>query len=183
MEWLFGTAFAEGGDALALLVWGAPAFLVLSVASAILVAEERATTTAALTLPMVPAALAGYVLAVPRFGIRGAAAVTSAIAVATALASLVAAARLAGARLPAATVVRTAAASALAWCVARAIPVRGAWLLLALTAATLSGLAALLLLGESRLGDLRALLRWMRERRELRRKGAATEPPLVDDPA
>ena len=119
MGWIFGAEFADGGALLALLIWGAPAFLVLSIATAILVAAGRPGVVAALSAPMVPAALVSYAIVVPRLGAAGVAAATSAIAVATAGAALVMACRVAGIALPFRTAIRTMLGAAVAFAAAR----------------------------------------------------------------
>jgi O-antigen/teichoic acid export membrane protein len=78
---VYGSAFAPAGPVLGVLIFGALAGLMLAVASAILTAGGRPRWVLGLTAPLVPAALAGYALAIPRFGVMGAASVTALVAV------------------------------------------------------------------------------------------------------
>jgi O-antigen/teichoic acid export membrane protein len=148
MAWIFGPAFVDGGPVLGVLIAGAPPFVVISVATAIFTARSRPRAPVVLTAPMVPAALLGYWLAIPRWGGLGAAWVTALALVATGLACLLALRRLAGIAPPAATALRTAAVSIATFFAARALPVGGWWLPLELPLLVLAGAAALLALGE-----------------------------------
>jgi lipopolysaccharide exporter len=76
---LFGEAFAAAGPVLAVLSIASLANVVLVVASTLLVATDRAGTTVAIAAPLVPVAIAGHLLAIPRFGGLGAATVTAAV--------------------------------------------------------------------------------------------------------
>jgi O-antigen/teichoic acid export membrane protein len=161
MSWLFGPEFAGGGPILALLVWGAPAFLAISIATAILVAGNRPGATARLTVPMAPLALAGYLVVVPERGPLGAAAVTTGIVLLAALACLAAVRALWGVAPSPGTVARGAAAALLAYSLARALPAGGAWLLVELPAVAAIGCALQLLLGEASREELGRLKRWV----------------------
>jgi len=181
MAWLFGADFAAGGRTLALLVWGAPAFLVISVASAILIAAGRAAATAALTVPVVPIALAAYAIVVPRFGIAGAAAVTSAFALLAAAAFVLATRRLAEVAPPLASFARVAVATAAAFGAAHAGAGAGLHPLLLLPLAATAGVVALALLGEVRPGEILALRRALRKRRSAPEGGSRAEAATLDD--
>jgi lipopolysaccharide exporter len=99
---LFGEDFAAAGPLLAVLSVASLANVLLVVASTLLVATDRAGTTVAIAAPLVPVAIAGHVLAIPRFGGLGAATVTAAVScvaagvAAIALARVMNAARFAG---------------------------------------------------------------------------------------
>jgi O-antigen/teichoic acid export membrane protein len=181
MAWLFGPRFADGGDALALLVWGAPAFVVISVASAVLVSAGRAGATALLPVMALPVAAAAYALAVPRFGPLGAASVTSAVGLLLAGAFVAAAARLARVALPAATPLRAAFATAVAFAVARLVPGQGFALLATLPLAVATGVATLFLTGEVRRGEIASLRESIRSSRTAGREGGSAT--ALDDPA
>lgn len=161
MAWIFGADFRAGGPLLALLIWGAPGFLVISVATAVLVAGQRPGATLRLILPMVPVALAGYVLAIPRWGPLGAALVTSAVVLAIALACLLAVRSLWGVAPPLATLLRATGIGALVFLGARALPLEGAWLALELPLLVVAGAAAFLALGEASRAELAAVRRWL----------------------
>lgn len=111
---IFGAAFAATGPLLAVLIFGAIAMVMVSVASALLTAGGRASWTLMAALPVAPLALAGYVVAIPRFGAEGAAAVTASAAGIGALLALVAVRRAWGMGPPLGTAVRAAVATALA---------------------------------------------------------------------
>jgi O-antigen/teichoic acid export membrane protein len=168
MAWIFGAEFRAGGPLLALLIWGAPAFLVISVATAVLVAGGRPEATLRLTLPMVPVALAGYALAVPHWGSLGAALVTSTVVLAIAIACLLAVRSLWGVAPPLPTLLRAAGIGALAFLGARALPLEGAWLLVELPLLVALGWGAFLALGEASRDELDTVRRWLRRSPELR---------------
>ena len=76
----FGTEFKSGGRALAVLIFGSFALMAIPVASAVFVAIGKPGRTVWLSAPLVPLALAGHGLFVPRYGAIGAAAVTTGVA-------------------------------------------------------------------------------------------------------
>jgi O-antigen/teichoic acid export membrane protein len=100
---VFGPAFMPAGPLMALLVFAALGMLVVSVSTALLVAANRPRRTLTLTGPLVPLALTGHVLLIPRLGPIGAAAVTTTVAGLAALAALVVVDRTWRIRPPAAT--------------------------------------------------------------------------------
>ena len=77
VEMLFGTAFAEAAPLVAVLIVGAAALVLVAIASALLVALGRPWPAVVLTAPLLPLALLGHVLVVPRLGALGAALVTT----------------------------------------------------------------------------------------------------------
>ena len=159
MAWLYGEGFRAGGSVLALLIAGAPFFLVISVAAAILIAAGRPRSPVRLTAPMVPIALLGCAWAVPRFGAVGAAAVTTLTVFAAALASLAQVYGVWRIAPPAATVARSAVVGAALYAAAAFLPYGGAWLLLEIPALVAAGGALYLVLGEATVADLGRLFR------------------------
>ena len=87
---IFGARFAPTGALLSVLIFGAIAVVVISVASALLTAAGKATWAMIAALPIVPLAVAGHLLVIPRYGASGAAVVTMAVAAVGALLALVA---------------------------------------------------------------------------------------------
>ncbi|MDQ6886163.1 MAG: lipopolysaccharide biosynthesis protein [Gemmatimonadota bacterium] len=85
---IFGSSFAPAGPALALLIFAALAVLIISVASAILIAAGRPRWVARIALPLPALALAADLVAIPRWGMRGAAGVTLLAALCGAAAAL-----------------------------------------------------------------------------------------------
>jgi O-antigen/teichoic acid export membrane protein len=161
MAWLYGEEFRQGGSWLAILIAGAPGFLVISIAAAILIAAGRPEIPVRVTAPMVPLALVGCLWAVPRYGGAGAAAVTTLTVVAAALASLERVYRVWRIAPPVSTVVRSAVVATGLYLAAAALPHGGAWLMLELPALAVLGVALYLVLGEAsadELGRLRRVL-------------------------
>ena len=74
---LFGASFQETGRFLPALIFGAAATLPLTVALTALIADGKPRMTVALTGPLVPLALLGHMLIIPRYGPLGASAVTA----------------------------------------------------------------------------------------------------------
>ncbi|MCX6545215.1 MAG: oligosaccharide flippase family protein [Acidobacteria bacterium] len=76
---MFGQAFAAAGPILAVLSVASLANVELVLASTLLVAHDRVGTTVAIAAPLVPVAIVGHLLAIPRFGGFGAAVVTATV--------------------------------------------------------------------------------------------------------
>ena len=98
---LFGASFAGAAPVLAVLCLAALANVALVVASTLLVANDHAEATVAIAAPLVPLAVAGHLLAIPRFGGVGAASVTAAASCIAAAVSLVVLTRVTGIAGPA----------------------------------------------------------------------------------
>lgn len=73
----FGQPFEPAAPLFALLIWGAVAFVMISVLMTIVTAARPPRLTLMLSAPLVPLALAGYWVMIPRFGGLGAAFVTA----------------------------------------------------------------------------------------------------------
>ena len=110
---IYGPAFSETGPLLAVLIFAALMMVMIAVASAILVAAGRPTWAMIAVLPVAPMALAGHLVAIPRFGARGATVVTLGVAATGAGLALVAIYRAWRVRAPWATIARATAATAL----------------------------------------------------------------------
>jgi O-antigen/teichoic acid export membrane protein len=75
----FGQAYAGAAPVLAVLSMASPANIMLVIASTILIANDRVGATVAIAAPLLPLAIVGQMLAVPRLGGLGAAIVTAAV--------------------------------------------------------------------------------------------------------
>ena len=73
----FGQPFEPAGPLLAVLIWGAVAFVMISAMMVIVTAVRPPRLTLMLSAPLVPLAIAGYWVMIPRFGAIGAAFVTT----------------------------------------------------------------------------------------------------------
>jgi len=78
---VFGSAFTPSGPLLALLIFGAIANVMLMVSLTIVTADGRPDRTVVFTAPLVPLALVGHLILIPRFGGQGAALVTVAVSI------------------------------------------------------------------------------------------------------
>jgi O-antigen/teichoic acid export membrane protein len=86
---VFGTAFVPAGPLLALLIGGAVASVMLMVSLTIMTAAGLPARTVMFTAPLVPLALGGHFLLIPRLGQQGAALVTVGVSLLGASAAVV----------------------------------------------------------------------------------------------
>jgi O-antigen/teichoic acid export membrane protein len=122
---LFGVSFQGSGRFLPALIFGTVATLPLSVALTVLIADGKPRMTYVLTGPLVPLALLGHVVIIPRYGPFGASLVTASVAFIGMLIGLVTVGRLWGVMPPLGTVVRTLVVSLLALAAAMTWPTSG----------------------------------------------------------
>lgn len=115
----FGAAFADAALLVPWLAFAAMAILFLGVASAILVADDHPWDPVVVTAPLVIASVAGFAVAIPRFGAVGAAAVTAVVAFAAAVGAAIAVHRRLAVAPPATTLVWSVLASVLAFATSR----------------------------------------------------------------
>jgi O-antigen/teichoic acid export membrane protein len=87
---VFGAAFAGTGPLLALLLLGGAGSVLLSLSTAQMLATGRYRAPVIVAAPMLAAAVAGHLFAIPRWGAAGAAAVTAAAALAAGIAAVLA---------------------------------------------------------------------------------------------
>jgi O-antigen/teichoic acid export membrane protein len=153
---IFGRAFLAAAPLLGPLLLGATALATLSLTTAILTAVGRPGWTFALAGPLVPLALLGHLIAIPRWGALGAATVSALVASIGALASTMAVYRVWAVLPPAATVGRTLLVSAAAFALAAAWPASGAILIVKLAALSVVVAVLLFALGEFSAHDLAA---------------------------
>jgi O-antigen/teichoic acid export membrane protein len=85
---IFGMPFVDASPLLGFLIFAALAMVMISVTTAVLTAAGKPGWTFALTAPMVPLAIVGHLLAIPKFGPVGAAAVTTLFSLLGVLATL-----------------------------------------------------------------------------------------------
>jgi O-antigen/teichoic acid export membrane protein len=156
----FGPAFRPAAPLLAVLIFGAVAQVLIAVAMAILTAAGRPRWTLVLTGPMIPLAVVGHAVLIPKFGLLAAALVTTGVGCLGALASLVAVSRLGHVQFPLATLFRSALLCAIAYVLAGAGPDSPVWLLLRLAALAFALVAAFWLLEEFREANL-SRFRWL----------------------
>jgi O-antigen/teichoic acid export membrane protein len=132
MRLVYGPGFETAGPWLALLLAGSIAMCVVSVGSAILTAAGHALLALGLLAPLLPLAIAGQLLLIPRLGPLGAALVSASIAILGALALLVAAPRVFGSPVPLAGLLRSAGVALLVFGLSAAWPTPGALVLVKL---------------------------------------------------
>ncbi len=140
MRFVYGRPFEAAGPVLAVLVLGVVGMCGVSITTSVLAAAGRPGLGLALVAPVLPLALAGHLIAIPRLGALGAALVTSTLAWAATFVSALAVGRRYRAWPSAGTLVRCGLLAAAAYALARAWPTTGALLVVKLL--VLSGLVA-----------------------------------------
>jgi O-antigen/teichoic acid export membrane protein len=129
---IFGEPFAAMAPILAWLVTGGFVMLVMTVCLTLMIAFGYPRLLILVTGPLVPLALAGHILAVPRWGAVGAAAVTGCLSVMAAVAAAVLSARVCGLAFPWASLWRALLGAGLAFGYAVLWPAVGLWVFLKL---------------------------------------------------
>jgi O-antigen/teichoic acid export membrane protein len=160
---VFGSRFLPVAPLLSVLIIGALARASITVTSTILTAAGKPSWTSALTAPLLPLAIAGHLLVIPRFGPLGAASVTTLLSGLGALVGFLAVRRLWGILPPAATVLRSLLLSVPAYGTAVAWTTPGPLLFVKLSAIGLMVLLGFLMLGEFSSAEIalaRSLLSW-----------------------
>lgn len=160
---VFGPPFSPAAPLLALLIFGALALTMISVTTAILTAGGKPGWTFALAGPLVPLAIAGHLLLIPRLGAIGASLVTTLFAHLGALATVVAVYRLWQILPPAATVWRSTLLCGVAYALAVLWPTPGLLVLLKLPVVGLIIGLLFLVMGEFSAGEIalvRSIFRW-----------------------
>jgi O-antigen/teichoic acid export membrane protein len=87
---VFGARFVATGPLLSVLIFGAIAVVMISVASVLLTATGKAAWAMIVALPIVPLAVVSHLLVIPRYGASGAAVVTLVVASVGAVLALIA---------------------------------------------------------------------------------------------
>jgi O-antigen/teichoic acid export membrane protein len=157
VELVFGGAFAPAAALLALLIFAALAWTMVSIDTALLTAAGKPGWTLALTAPLLPIALAGHLVFVPPLGSIGAALVTTVVAGLGVLVMGPAVYHVWGVLPPANTVWRSILLTGLAYGLAASAPAPGHLLLLKLPVIMLIIVLAFLWLGELRPSEVSLL--------------------------
>jgi O-antigen/teichoic acid export membrane protein len=169
VELLFGGTFIEAAPLAAWMMLVAETLIVISVATALLIARGRLWRTVLLTAPLLPLSILGHALLIPRYGAVGAAGVTAATGALAAAACVLAAILVWDLRLPVGTLLRSLILAGVAYVAASAWPAPGFLLFVEGTVLSLLVLAGYVLSGElsrDELARIRALLsaEWRRLR-------------------
>jgi O-antigen/teichoic acid export membrane protein len=155
---IFHSAFLPAAPLVSILIFGALAMVMISVTTAIVTAAGKPNWAFALNGPLVPLALVGHLLLIPRFGPIGASLVTTLFAGVGALASIVAVYALWRILPPLATFWRSVLLCGCAYALAALWPTPGFLLFVKLAILGLAIVSAFFLLGEFA-GDEIALVR------------------------
>ena len=145
---VFGARFAATGRLLSVLIFGAIAVVMISVASALLTAAGKATWAMIAALPIVPLAVACHLLVIPRYGASGAAVVTLVVASVGAVLALAAVRRAWHMWAPPATALRALVVTAAAMLVGSRWPTAGPMVLVELAVMSLAVVVCLVAMGE-----------------------------------
>ena len=145
---LFGEKFAAAAAPLAVLIFGALALLMVSVATSIFTAASLPSRAFQLTAPLVLSAAIAHFFVIPRFGMFGAAIVTTAVATSGALAAVLLVYQLWRVAPPRLTLLRAVLVSIAAYALAAYVPTAGWWVVLKLCSGAALCALALLSSGE-----------------------------------
>lgn len=159
---IFGPLFLPAAPLLARLIFGAMALVMISVSAAILTAADKPGLTFAVTGPMLPLAIAGHWILIPRLGSVGASLVTTVVAGLGAIVAVLLVYRVWRILPPAGTLLRSILVCVLAYALATFWSTPGVVLLLKLPAIVLVIVLAFLVLGEFGAGEIvlvRSMLR------------------------
>lgn len=161
---IFPPEFSAAGPLVSVLLFAGVASVTIAATNSLFIAHDRPGWTLLLSGPLVPLAIVGYLLFVPRYGAAGAAAVTTICTVLGAIAGVVAAIRLWELTLPLTTIAHSLILAAGAFAAAYFWPTPGLWVVpkLIFICALLAG--AFLLSGELKANEI-SFLRSMIPRR------------------
>lgn len=152
---LFGAQFAGAGPLLAILVFAGLAIMMINLINAILIACGKPNWTLWLAVPLLPAAIAGHLVAIPRFGPIGAASVSTLVAGLGAAAGLIAVCRHLKIEAPVATLFRSVLLSLMAYPLVYFRPFHGFAAAGMMAFACVLVLAGFFALGEFRQNEIR----------------------------
>ena len=161
--WIFGTSFSPAADLLPALMFGAHALVMIAIVTAILTAAGNPKRTVAFTGPLVPLAITGHLLLIPRLGALGAALVSMSVAWIGALVAVFVVYRSWHILPPAGTLWRSIVASVGAYVLAALWPTPDFLLFVKLPAVAFFIVLVFLVLGEFTTAEmtfLRALVGW-----------------------
>jgi O-antigen/teichoic acid export membrane protein len=162
---IYNPEYAPAANVLRALIVGAWGMVVVSTASAILIAYARPNLVLALTLPLMPIALVAHLLVIPHFHATGAACVTTLTAVACALGFVIACGRVCHAAPGVGTCMRSLLIAAAAYATAVEWHASGLMVVVKITALCLAVLISLPLTGELSRPDWTMLASLMPPRR------------------
>ena len=148
VSFVFGSAFVPAGRIFSLLIFETLAFVTIKICTAILTALGKQNWTFRITGPMVPFAILGHLLLIPRFGPIGAAVVTTTGASLASLAAVFTVFLSWEFAIPKRTIVYSLMCSALALLTAVIWPAQGILVLLKMSIISTTIIAAFLLLRE-----------------------------------
>ena len=151
---VFGPQYISAAPLLALLIFSALAWVMISVATTILTATGKPTWPFAVTWPMLPLAFIGHMLLIPRLGPVGASLTTTVLTILGAMATVLAVYRIWRVAPPPATFMRSIMICAVAFALATLWPAPGFLLLVKLLAIALVIPLAFLLTGELKTDEL-----------------------------
>lgn len=164
---IFGAPFALTGAVLSVLIFGAIAVVMISVTSALLTAAGRPRWTMISAVPVLPLALVGHLLVIPRYGAMGAAAVTATAAAIGAVLALATVRRAWHLWPPASTVARSLVATTLTAAIGTWWTTAGAMVVVELAAMSLIAVVLLIAMGEVAAHERRAALSLLRRAPEI----------------
>lgn len=148
VQLIAGPDFAPAGPLLAVLIFEALTGTLLSVANAILTAAGNANWTFIIAWPLVPLALIGHLLMIPRFGALGAAVVTTGLTTCGMVAAVGAVWRQWRVTLPVASAARSVVLCAMAYTLAAWWPTGGSLLVVKLSAVSTLVMVGFMVSGE-----------------------------------
>lgn len=148
VRFIFGAEFAASGPLLARLIVASWAWLVIAVASTVLIAAGRPTWPLWVSVPLAIAVVPAHMWAIPRWGAVGAASVTTIVSLVGALSMLGLVFRAWEIAIPLRSVARGAVVLALAFTLATTWTTPGALVVLKLVTGCTGIVAAYLVLGE-----------------------------------
>jgi O-antigen/teichoic acid export membrane protein len=167
---IYGERYSSAAPLLAILIHAALAWLTISVASAILIAGGKPSWPFRIIGPMVPLALGGHLLLIPKFGPIGASLVTTLISTFGAVSTIVAVYQVWNSLSLISTIVRSAGVSALVILLAMLWPTPGFLVLFKIFVISLLIVAGVFLLrefGRAEISFVGSMLR-LTDRREKR---------------
>lgn len=145
---IFGARFAPAGALLSVLIFSAIAVVMISVTSALLTAAGHARWTMLSAVPVLPLALVGHLVVIPRYGATGAASVTVTVSAIGAVLALAAVRRAWHMWPPPATVARVVVTTTLMVVAGTWWKARGTMVVAELATMSLVAVALLVMMGE-----------------------------------
>ena len=158
---VFGTAFLPAGPLLALLIVGAVANVMLMVSLTIMTALGLPARTVMFTAPLVPLALGGHLLLIPRLGEQGAALVTVGVSLLGASAAFASVYALWRVRPPGGTFLRSLVVGLVVGAASLLWPTPGLFVFAKLIVLGMISLLGYWWIGEFRQGEIAVVRSWL----------------------